>query len=206
LSYQPIIAQWLAEGKKIGFVRRAQTASVSVAADRELSIYKDTGEIIALPCHFLFDSDKMGVRLIIDGIDTEKYFTAERLYSLGLIEYNGFIWCSRYEPANDRYAISVATTPKSNERFELKIFNEDTTAHNIVNYTAAFAKVVYAPAMTLHELLAGIYEKLPIAIPPPEVKVPPPVVVAPPPKVPPPVPRLKKPRSIPTRKRGVVEG
>jgi len=60
--------------------------------------------------------------------------------------------------------------------------------------------------MTLHELLAGIYEKLPIAIPPPEVKVPPPVVVAPPPKVPPPVPRLKKPRSIPTRKRGVVEG
>jgi len=216
LSYQSIIAQWLAEGKQVGFVKKMQAAPVTVSADSDRSIYKDAGEIIALPCSFLFDSEKMGVELIIDGVDTEKFYTAERLYSLGLIEYNGFIWCSRYEPASNRYAISIATTPKSVELFELKVINTDTTSsHTIINYIANFGKVVATPAMTTYELLKGLYEKLPIVVPPPkvEVEVPPPEVEvrvppAPPPTPPPTLPaiKLKPEKYVRTRKRGVVEG
>jgi len=195
LSYQSIIAQWITEGKQVGYIRKAQVASVSVAGRRELSIFEGQGEIIALPCYFLFDSDKMGIQLIIDDVDTGKFFTVERLYSHGLIEYNGFIWCSRYETGY--YAISIDTTPKSDRVFGLKAFNDDTTAHNILSYHAIFARAVAAPEKTVHQLLAEISEKLPAIVPPPPPPPPPPA---------PPKPVLKKPRFIPTRKRGVVEG
>lgn len=207
MSYQAIIAQWLAEGKQVGFVKKMQTASITVSADSDKSIYKDVGEIIALPCFFLFDSEKMGIELIIDDVDTEKFYTAERLYSLGLIEYNGFIWCSRYESASNRYAISIATTPKSVESFELKVINTDTaSSHTIISYIANFGKVIATPEMTTYELLKGLYEKLPIVVPPPKVEVVPPPPPPPPPKPTLPAIKLKPEKYVRTRKRGVVEG
>jgi len=139
----------------------------------------------------LFDDDQMGVRLKVDGLDTQKFFTVSRLRDFGLIEYNGFIWLSRDEPSSSRYAIGVATI-KSNESFELGVFNDDTSDHNIISYWVGYAKVIKAPDLTTYDLLKGSYELLKLMTTPPAPPVPP--------------PKLKTPRFIPTRKRDVVEG
>ena len=160
MSWEAIVAEWLRQGKAVKPVLKQSTGSRAIPARREIDIgIRHDGEAILLPSLFLFDSPKCGVRYFVDDLDTDRFLTVERVRkNLGMIQYNGWVYSPRYETGY--YALVVVVTPPSTERFELRLFNDDTSDHNVLEYSAPFMRVVSAPKRTQLELLEEVRKEV----------------------------------------------
>lgn len=138
MSWVQVVNRWFIEGLEVSFDLEKTTRPATVKAGREIDIVNVVGRAALLPSYLLFDSPKCGVRLRIDNFDTESFFTVERLQSLGVVSPNNWIYTPRYETGH--YAIAILLTPFSRENFELKIFNSDTSDHNVLSYSVPYVK------------------------------------------------------------------
>ena len=138
LSWVQVVNRWIIEGLEVSFDLEKLTRTTTIKANKEKDVVSVVGRGLLLPSYILFDSPKCGVRFRADNFDTERYYTVERLKDLGATSPNNWIYTPRYETGY--YAIAIILAPFSREKLELKIFNDDTSNHNVLSYSVPYVK------------------------------------------------------------------
>ena len=138
MSWVQVVNRWIIEGLEVSFDLEKLTRTTTIKANKEIDVISVVGRGLLLPSYILFDSPKCGIRLRADNFDTERYYTVERLKNLGATSPNSWIYTPRYETGY--YAIAIILAPFSREKLEVKIFNDDTSDHNVLSYSVPYVK------------------------------------------------------------------
>ena len=140
-----VIARWIERDKlpvyafpDLALGRRL----IGTDGELDLGITWDS-EAVLLPGYVSFDHPLCGIRVILDGYDSEKLLNISTLNSPGgIVLPNNWIHVSKYDTDNNIYSLEIHAFPPCFKKLQVTLINTDRTAgHNVISYALPWAHI-----------------------------------------------------------------